>query len=70
MTSVGLGRKLGALRFQLPAKLAEVLDDAVMNVGEPVGCVRMRVVPGRAAVRRPTRVADADRAGKRPRERF
>ena len=63
--AVGLGRKLGALPFQLPAQLAEVLDDAVMHDGEPVGRVRMCVVLGRTAVRRPAGVADADRAGER-----
>jgi hypothetical protein len=63
--AVGLGRKLGALAFQLAPQLAEVLDDAVMHDGEPIGRMRMRVVLGRAAVRRPARVADADRSGER-----
>ena len=63
--AVGLGRELGALGFQLAAQLAEVLDDAVVHDGEPVGRVRMRVVLGRPAVRRPAGVADADRAVER-----
>jgi hypothetical protein len=63
--AVGLGGKLGTLSFQLAAQLAEVLDDAVMHHGEPIGRVRMRVVLGRASVRRPAGVTDADRAGKR-----
>ena len=63
--AVGLGRKLGALPFQLPAQLAEVLDDAVVHDGEPVGRVRMGVVLGRTPVCRPAGVADADRAGER-----
>ena len=60
--AVGLGGELGALPFQLPAQLAEVLDDAVMHDGEPVGRVRMCVVLGRASMRCPAGVADADRA--------
>jgi hypothetical protein len=63
--AVGLGGELGALPFQLPAQLAEVLDDAVMHDGEPVGRVRMCVVLGRASVRGPTGVADANRAAER-----
>ena len=63
--AVGLGGELGALPFQLPAQLAEVLDDAVVHDGEPVGRVRMGVVLGRAPVRCPAGVADADRAGER-----
>ena len=62
---VGLGRELGALRFQLSAQLAEILDDAVVHDREPVGGVRMGVVLGRPAVRCPAGVADADRAGER-----
>ena len=63
--AVGLGRKLGTLPFQLAAQLAEVLDDAVVHHGEPVGRVRMGVVLGRTPVRCPAGVADADRAGER-----
>ena len=62
---VGLGRELGALPFQLAAQLAEILDDAVVHDRELVGRVRMGVVLGRPAVRRPAGVADADRAGER-----
>ena len=63
--AVGLGRELGALAFQLAAQLAEILDDAVVHDREALGGVRMRVVLGRPAVRRPAGVADADRARQR-----
>ena len=44
--------------------VGEVLDDAVVDDGEPavVAEVRVRVAVGRAAVRRPAGVADAGRA--------
>ena len=62
---VGLGAEHGALLFELVAQLAEILDDAVVDDGEPVGRVRMGVVLGRLAVGRPAGVADADGAGER-----
>ena len=63
--AVGLGRELGALGFELAAQFAEILDDAVVHDGQPIGRVRMRVVLGRPAMRRPAGVADADRARER-----
>ena len=57
---VGLGREDMALRRQFVAQLAEILDDAVMNHRDAVAGVRMGVVLGGAAMRRPARVADAD----------
>ena len=62
---VGLGGELGALLFQLAAQLVEILDNAVVHHRQFFGGMGMRVVLGRPAVRRPARVADADRAGKR-----
>src|SRR5262249_47543829 len=66
---VGIGAELRASLFQLVAKLAKILDDAVVDHGEALGRMRVRVVFGRSAVGRPAGVADADRAGERlPRE--
>ena len=59
---IGLGGEFRALAFKLAAQLAEILDDAVVHDGEPLGGVRMRIVLGRPAVGRPARVADADRS--------
>ena len=66
MTSVSVSlAKLAPLPSQLGAQFAEILDDAVVHDRELLGRMRMRVVLGRAAMRRPARVADADRAGER-----
>ena len=54
-----------ALGPELLAQRPEVLDDAVMHDGELRRRVGMGVGLGRLAVRRPARVADADRAGER-----
>ena len=62
---VGLGLEDDALALQLGLELAEILDDAVMDDGELLGRVRMGVDLVRLAVRRPARVADADRARQR-----
>ena len=62
---VGLARKDMAFRRQLGAQLAEIFDDAIMNHRDAVVGVRMGVVLGGAAMRRPARVADADGAGER-----
>ena len=62
---VGLGCEFGALAFQLAPQLAEILDDAVMHDRELFGGVRMRVVLGRPAMRRPAGMADADGADER-----
>ena len=58
---VGLGLKDMAQGFELAPQRLEILDDAVMNDGDPVGRDRMGVGLGRQAVRRPAGVADADR---------
>ena len=62
---VGFRSELGAAPFKLFAQLAEIFDDAVMHDRETLGGVRMRVVLGGPAVRRPARVADAGGAGQR-----
>jgi hypothetical protein len=62
---VGVGVEFGAALFQLPPQLDKILDDAVVHDRQFLGRVRMRVVFGRAAVRRPTRMADTDRAVER-----
>ena len=53
-------------------QFAEILDDAVMNHGDVVGRMRMRVVLGRLAVGGPAGMADAGMAGERlgPQPRF
>ena len=62
---VGFGRERDALGFELAPQFAEILDDAVMHDGEPVGGVRMRVGLVGPAMGRPAGVADADRPGER-----
>ena len=70
--AVGLGFEFVAAPDQFLAQLAEILDDAVMDDGDPRRCVRMGVGFGGRAMRRPPRVADAGLAGKRgfPQHRF
>ncbi len=62
---VGLADEFGAVLFQLLAQLAIILDDAVVHHRHLLGGMRMRVVLGRAAMRRPAGVTDADDAGER-----
>ena len=62
---IRLGRERVTLRGKLLAQRLEVLDDAVVDDREPARGVRMGVHLGRLAMRRPTRVADADRAQER-----
>ena len=64
---VGLARERRALRRQFVAELAKILDDAVMDDGDGLGRMRMRVGFGRGAVRRPPRVADPRTSGQRRR---
>ena len=59
---IGLGGEAIAFGGEFLAQRAEILDDAVMNHREPFAGVRMGVVLGRLAVRRPAGVADADGA--------
>ncbi len=61
---VGLGDEAVALGRELLAQRLEVLDDAVVDDGEPARRVRMGVRLGRLAVGRPAGVADADRAAR------
>jgi hypothetical protein len=63
---VGLGLENRALVLQHFAQLAEILDDAVMDHGDAIRCMRMRIVLGRPAVGGPAGMADAGM----PRERF
>ena len=62
---VGLGLEDRALLLQRLAQLAEILDDAVVDDGDALGRMRMRVVLGRLAVGGPAGVADAGVAGER-----
>ena len=58
---VGLGDERVALALQLVLQVEVVLDDAVVDDDDLAGAVavRVRVLLGRPAVRRPARVADA-----------
>ena len=64
---VGLGDERVPLALQLLLQIEIVLDDAVVDDDDLAGAVavRMRVLLGRPAVRRPARVADAVVAGER-----
>ena len=57
---VRFGSQLMAAREQLRAQVDKVLDDAVVNYRDRARFVRMRILFGRAAVRRPSRVPDSD----------
>ena len=59
---VGLGSEGVAEGRQLAAQRLEILDDAVMDDGDPVGRDRMGIGLGRQAMGRPVGVADADHA--------
>ena len=59
---VGLAEEGPPVGDQLVAQRLEILDDAVVDQRDVVGRVRVRVVRGRRAVRRPAGVRDADRA--------
>ena len=58
---VGLGDEAVAFLLELPLEIEVVLDDAVVHDDDPARAVavRVRVLLGRPAVRRPARVADA-----------
>ena len=64
---IRLGRECVAFRDEFLAQRLEVLDDPVVDDGEPARGVRMGVGLGRLAVRRPAGVADADRTQERRR---
>ena len=57
---VGLGLEDIAERAELAPQRLVILDDAVVDDGDPVGGDRMGVGLGRQAVGRPAGVADAD----------
>jgi hypothetical protein len=63
--AVGLTLEPRPLRSQLIAQLLEILDDPVVDQAHLAGRVRVRIVLGRRAVRRPARVGDARRAVER-----
>src|SRR5262249_11043679 len=62
---IGIRRKFHTLLFELAAQFGEILDNAVVHDRDFFSGVGMCVVLGRAAVRRPACVADADRAVER-----
>ncbi len=62
---VSLGGERDPFFFQLVPQFPEILDDAVVHDGKPVGGVGMGVVFGRPTVRCPARVADPDGSRKR-----
>ncbi len=62
---VGLAGEFRALLFEHQPQFAEILDDAVVNHGDVVGRMRMRVGLIRLAVGGPSRMADAGMTGER-----
>ena len=62
---VGLAGEFRALLFQHLPQFAEILDDAVVNHGDVVGRMRMRVGLIRLAVGGPAGMADAGMTGER-----
>ena len=62
---IGLGGEMVSLGGELLAQRLEVLDDAVVDDGEPGRSVRMGVGDRRLAVGRPARMSDADRPAER-----
>ena len=59
---IGFGLEDRALLLERFAQFAEILDDAVVDHGDAIGRMRMRVVLGRLAVGRPAGVPDPDMA--------
>src|SRR5216683_3152894 len=57
---VGVGPERVSEGTELAAQGLEILDDAVMDDGDPVGGDRMRVGLGRQTMGRPAGMADAD----------
>ena len=62
---VGFADELATLFGQPLPQFAKILDDAVMDDGNEIRGVRMSIVFGRSAVRRPAGMTDADIAAKR-----
>ena len=69
---IGFGLEDRAVLLEPFAQLAKILDNAVVNNGDAIGGVRMRVVLGRLAVGGPAGVPDPGMALRavRPRSRF
>ncbi|MNL15459.1 hypothetical protein D3C87_1364460 [compost metagenome] len=57
---VGLGLRQVTVLRQVGQQLAEILDDAIMDNGHALGGMGMSIGLGRRAMRRPSRVPDAD----------
>src|SRR5690606_32003068 len=62
---VRFGLEDSAVRFEFLAKLAEILDDAVVYDGDARRYVRMGVALGRRAMRRPSGMPNAGISGDR-----
>src|SRR5215203_1628038 len=62
---VGFGAETATARLQGPTQLEIVFDDAVVNDDDTAGAMRVRILFGRATMRCPARVSDANRAGDR-----
>ena len=62
---VGLAGEFCALPFQHLPEFAKILDDAVMDDGDVVGGMRMRIALVRFSVRGPARMPDAGMTGER-----
>jgi len=65
--AVGLGFEFVAPCRQFVAQFAEILDDAVMDDGNPGGGMGMGIDLGGGAMRRPARMTDAGMTGERRR---
>ena len=62
---IGVAGERRAVLDEFFAQFTEILDDAIVNDGDAIGRVRVRVALGRLAVRRPARMTDAGVAGQR-----
>ena len=57
---IGIGPECGPLALQFLPQLAKILDDAVVNHGQTIGSMRVRIAFGGTAVGGPARVPDPD----------
>ena len=64
---VGFAGELRAVFFELRAKIAKILNDAIVNDCDRIGRVRMRVGFSRLAMSGPASVTDTGVAGERRR---
>ena len=62
---VGLGFEDIAILFKHGAQFGKILDDAIVDDGQPRRCMRMRVAHCRRTMGRPAGVAKTDRAAER-----